>query len=319
MKQKILILGLGGLSIALAIALYTNTTKKDTAVIETEKNISVCSDTSKQENSIAGLNLNIEQFALEFEKSKINSNRGVILHDIKLAFQKQLENGWTGFIFDLDITAQNQRFITKDILFTNGVYATSSLTSKDGVDLKRLMHPTLDARFTDDKYRIAGEKDAKNTLVIFSEPLCPACVNVLPAYINEVNNSADLALYYIPMPLDMHPTARILVQAAKKAKLDGIKDVDMKLYNATSNIYKTNPRTPFDPYQETSNEKALNFFNQIMGTNYTLEEVNTKELLQYVEDSLSLANDSMANGTPTIFFNNEIDPMRNGHKHLINR
>lgn len=292
----------------------TSESTKETSVIQPcEKSIEtnvVASEIKTQ---------NLDEFAITYEMEKINSNRGVVLHDLKIGFSKQLSNGWYGYIFDIDITAQGKRFTTKDILFTNGYYSTSSLTSNSGVDLKRMMHPTLDNRFTDEKYRIAGSRDAKNSLVIFSEPLCPACVNVLPAYINEVNNSNDLALYYIPMPLDMHPTARLLVRASKKAKSDGVEDVDMKLYVAASSIYKTNPRIPFDPYQETSEEKALLFFNQAMGTNYTIEDVSTEDLVKYVEDSLNLANDSMANGTPTIFFNNEIDPNRNGHKHLIKR
>ena len=208
----------------------------------------------------------------------------------------------------------------KDIVFTNGTEVVNQLQSLDGVDYKRLMHPTLDKRYYDKKYLVAGDIDAKHKLVIFSEPLCPACVDVLPKYIKDViSNPKELSLYYIPMPLSMHHTARDFVKASLLAKVQGIENVTLKLYQATSKIYQSQPLKPFDPYQEKDSQKALDLFNSAVGTNITLEDISKEYLEDEVKKSLKLADDAMVNGTSTIFFDGEVDIFRNKHIQYVNK
>lgn len=287
-------------------------------------NVSVASDPKQQTSEglvstkLTAKSLPIDDFVLNYEKRKLQQNRAIRFYDIKIFFKKELPNGWIGYLFDLDITHKEKRFIAKDMLFTNGTEVVNQLQSLDGVDYKRFMHPTLDERYYDNKYLIAGNINSKHKLVIFSEPLCPACVNVLPKYIKEVStNPSILALFYIPMPLSMHHTARDLVKASILAKEEGIKNVSLKLYQATSKIYQTNPLQPFDPYQEKDSKKALDLFNQAVGTNITLEDISKEYLEDEVKKSLKLADEAMVNGTPTIFFDGEVDIFRNKHKPLI--
>lgn len=261
------------------------------------------------------ISYSLDDIVLSYEKRKLLQNRAVLLHDLKISFKKDLPNGWVGYLFDIDITHQGKKIVVKDILFTNGTEVVGQLQSLDGVDYKRLMHPTLDKRYYDKKYLIAGNANAVHKLVIFSEPLCPACVNVLPQYIKEVtSNPTKLSLYYIPMPLSMHYTAKDLVKASILAKEQGIENVSLKLYQATSKIYQTNPPLPFDPYKEKDTNIALELFNKAVGTNITLEQISNEYLEDEVNKSLNLANEAMVNGTPTIFFDGEIDIFRNKHK-----
>ena len=254
----------------------------------------------------------------KYEKRKLLQNRAITFHDLKISFRKKLPNGWVGYIFDIDITYQGKKIAAKDIIFTNGTEVVTQLQSLDGVDYKRLIHPTLDKRYYDKKYLVAGNIDAKHKLVIFSEPLCPACVDVLPRYIKEVlSNPTQLSLYYIPMPLSMHHTARDLVKASLVAKEQGIENITLKLYQATSKIYQTNPPQPFDPYKEKDTNIALEFFNKSVGSNITLEQISKEYLEDEVKKSLSLADGAMVNGTPTIFFDGEVDIYRNKHKHYV--
>jgi len=283
-------------------------------------NVSVASEPKQQTSEglvsakLTAKSLPIDDFVLNYEKRKLQQNRAIRFHDIKIFFKKELPNGWIGYLFDLDITHKEKRFIAKDMLFTNGTEVVNQLQSFDGVDYKRFMHPTLDERYYDNKYLIAGNINSKHKLVIFSEPLCPACVNVLPKYIKEVStNPSILALFYIPMPLSMHHTARDLVKASILAKEQGIENVSLKLYQATSKIYQTNPLQPFDPYQEKDSKKALDLFNQAVGTNITLEDISKEYLEDEVKKSLKLADEAMVNGTPTIFFDGEVDIFRNKH------
>lgn len=260
----------------------------------------------------------IDGMVQNYEINKIMQNRGVTFHDLKVAFKKEFPSNWFGYMFDIDITHNSRRFTAKDMIFTDGNVIANQIQSFDGLDYKRLMHPALDESYYDKKFLIAGNENAKHRVVIFSEPLCPACVNVLPQYIKEISSSPEqLSLYYIPMPLDMHHTAKFLVKASNLAKSQGIKDVSLKLYNATSNIYKTNPRMPFDPYEEKSEQKALDLFNGAVGTKYTLEDIKKAELDSEVSFSLELANAALIDGTPTIFFDGEIDIYRNKHRQFI--
>lgn len=265
--------------------------------------------------SLLGLNSlakSIEDRVKSFEKHRLNANPNVQLKALDLKFKKKLQDGWTGYLFNLSLNYQGRDVQTSDILFSNGNLVTSELLNLKGIDQKRLMHPDLDFRYYDDSRLIAGNKNAKHKLVIFSDPLCPNCTATVPKLIEDTNaNSDQLALYYVSLPLDrLHPTARTLIKASYIASEQGMKNMKYKLYTANFEKY-------FDPNTMRDNKKALDTFNKLFGTNISMAQVNNPKLDKKLETDIKLANEAYIQGTPTLFLDGEVDLTRVKYKKAI--
>lgn len=261
--------------------------------------------------SISANGNDLEKKLFNYEKQRISSNPAVTLKDVKLVFSKDLGDGWKGYLYNLSLTYQGKNINTNDIVFSNGSQVTSELRKISGLDYKRLMHPTLSSKYYDPKRLIAGNPNAKNKLVVFSDPLCPNCVDDIPEIIKTVKaNPSVFALYYFSFPLDMHPTAKALVKASKVAEKNGLKDMTYRLYTAKF-------EKQFNPYQEKNEQKALDAFNKIFKTNITMGELNNAKIVADLDNDMKLANEAFVNGTPTLFLNGEIDVTRSAYKGKI--
>ncbi len=263
---------------------------------------------------ITSLNANkIEEEILKFEKNRISKNKRIKLKSIKLFFKKDLkQNGWVGYVFDLSLTVQEKDIKVKDILFSDGtMIATELISIKNRQSFKKIMYPKLTSKYYEDKFLIAGNKNAKYKMVVFSDPLCPNCIDVVPELIQDVKrNPSIIALYYIHMPLDMHPTAKTLVKASILAHKKGMKDIDYKVYTAEF-------ENDFDAYDEKNQQKVLDLFNKRFKTDFTMKQINMQDIKDELKYNLQLAEDAMVQGTPTIFFDGKIDPMRNKYLKYI--
>ncbi len=261
--------------------------------------------------SISANASDIDKKIFSYEKQRISANPAVQLKDLKLVFSKKLENNWTGYLFSISIVYQGKYVNTNDILFSNGTEVTGELKKLTGFDFKRLMHPTLGSEYYDKKRLIAGNVDAKNKLVVFSDPLCPNCTADMPEIIKNVQNNPKIfALYYFAFPLDMHPTAKTIAKASKLAELKGQKDVPHRLYTADFDKF-------FDPYELKDNQKALDAFNKVFKATFTMNELNNTTVTSSLDEDMKLAEKAFVNGTPTLFLNGEIDVTRSEYKGKI--
>ena len=259
------------------------------------------------------LSKTIDEKVLRYEKHRISANPNIQLTNIKLNFKKDLpDNNWVGYVYNISLKMQGKTINIKDIVFSDGLMITPELKKlKNGQSYKKYMYPTLSSKYFKDEYRIAGNKDAQHKIVVFSDPLCPICTEVIPEIILDVKKHPKiLSLYYIHMPLDMHPTAKLIAKASTIAKHSGIKDIDYKVYTAQ---FEDN----FNAYQEKDREKVLKIFNKKFNTNITMEQIDGKELNEELKYHLKLSDEALIQGTPTVFFDSQIDPMRNKYKKYI--
>lgn len=253
----------------------------------------------------------IDEKIYSYEKHRIKRSPNIKLNSLKLVFKKDLGDGWNGYVYDLDITVKNKKINVKDIIFSNGKMITGELKQLNGLDLKRKMHPVLDKRYYASSHLIAGNKNAKHKMVLFSDPLCPLCVEDTPRIIKDVqNNPNTFALYYVSFPLDMHPTARTISKATEIAKAQGVKNIEYKVYTAKFDKY-------FDAYDNKDNQKSLDAFNKVLKTNITMTQVNSKVLDEKLKYDLKLSDEAFVNGTPTLFLDGEIDLTRSQYKKFI--
>ena len=249
---------------------------------------------------------------LKFEKKRISQNPNVKLEKLSINTKKELPvKGWYGYIIDVEAKVENKIVNAKDIVFSDGRYISLDLIdSKNGKSLKDLVTPSLTSKYYDKTKLIAGNHNAKDKIVIFSDPLCPFCMDYVPEVINHVNKNKDsIALYYYHFPLlRLHPAAGPLSKLMELGKEKGIKDIELKVYKADWDEYFGS--------KESDNKKIIAGFNKEFNTSFKEDDIATIEILDLIENDMKMGEDVMVQGTPTIFVNGEKDTMRTKYTKL---
>ena len=179
-------------------------------------------------------NDSVDAKVLDFEKNRFSKNKRVDIIDISINLKKEMpQNGWYGYIIDLDVDFAGKNVKAKDVVFSNGELIAPELYDiKTGLALKDLMTPKLTSDYYSEKNFIAGDLNAKEKIVIFSDPLCPFCMDYVPDVINYVKkHNKKIALYYYHFPLlRIHPASDTLTKLMVLAKEQKIKDLELKVY-----------------------------------------------------------------------------------------
>ena len=257
----------------------------------------------------------IDQKVLDFQKDRLSKHPAYTLNTIKLSTSKVLEKGsdWKAYKFDLDLTQKSNHKNIKApmIVYSNGKYISDNMidmSTGQKVGEKELQAEQnkkrnefeksykLSNEFYNKKHLIAGNHKAKTKVVVFSDPLCVFCIKNAPSIIRSIKGRDDIALYYYDFPLDMHPTAKTVVKAMHKAKTSGIKDVELKIYEADYEKF-------YDVYRTKDNQKALDVFNKIMNTKYTMKDIDTPEAKEALESDIFMGMEANVQGTPSVLFN----------------
>lgn len=243
---------------------------------------------------------------IAFEKNRISQNPNVKVIDIKINTKKELPvAGWNGYILDVKANVQGKDIDAKDIVFSDGRYVAPDLIdTKNGKSLKDLVTPNLTANYYDKAKLIAGNHNAKDKVVVFSDPLCPFCMDYVPDVIKHVQKNADkIALYYYHFPLlRLHPAAGPLSKIMDVAKQKGMKDIELKVYTADWEKYFNS--------KETDEKKILEAFNKEFKTTITLAEIQNKKVKEHIDNDIKMGDEVMVQGTPTIFVNGVKDSMK---------
>lgn len=249
---------------------------------------------------------------VDFEKKRVAQNPNVKVKDVKVNTKKDLPlAGWNGYILDVEAIVQEKSLKVKDILFSNGDYiALDLIDAKTGKSLKDLVTPNLTSNYYDKTKLIAGNHNAKDKIVVFSDPLCPFCMEYIPEVINYVNKNSDsIALYYYAFPLiQIHPASEALSKIIEVAKNKGIKDIELKAYETDWEAYFS--------AKENDEKKILEAFNKELKTNIKLEEIASKDINEKLSKDMSMGEEVMVTGTPTIFVNGVKDTTRELYKTL---
>lgn len=247
-----------------------------------------------------------DDVVLEFEKNRVSQNPNVKVNDIKINTKKELPlAGWNGYILDVQANVQGKDINAKDILFSDGKYiALELIDAKTGKSLKDLVTPNLTEKYHNKSKLIAGNHNAKDKIVIFSDPLCPFCIDYVPDVIKYVNKNSDkIALYYYHFPLtNLHPAAVPLSKMIEIAKHKGLKDVELRTY-----------QIDWEPYfnsKSTDEKKILEAFNKEFKTDIKIEEITSKDSNESLQKDIALGEEVMVQGTPTIFINGVKDSSR---------
>jgi len=254
-----------------------------------------------------------EDKVLKFLSKSVHATKSYNVKNIKLDGSQDMKDmpGWKVYFvkIELDLVGKNKSITINDKIFTNGkIVAGDFLNISDARSIKNDFVPDFDNKFYNDKNIIAGKKSAPNKLAIFSDPLCPFCIGYMPEIIEFVKKYPDqFVLYYYHFPLNIHPNSKTLIKASLAAKKEGMRDVDLKVYEEG-----------FD-FDKKDDQLALDAFNKAMGTKFTLEDINKKDILDSIEEDMKIVNKLGLNGTPRLFTNGKIDNHRNMYLKLLKK
>lgn len=250
---------------------------------------------------------NADDNVIDFEINRLEKNPDIEVLNVEIATKKELPvKGWNGYILDVEAKVKSNKVINaKDVLFSDGEYiALDLLDAKTGKSLKDIVTPNLTANYYDESKLIAGNHKAKDKLVVFSDPLCPFCMDYIPDVIKYVNkNSNKIALYYYHYPLlKLHPAAGPLSKIMEVAKHQNIKNLELRVYEMDWDKYfKSNER---------DEAKILKAFNTEFKTNITVKDISIYKVKSALNSDIKMGKDVMVSGTPSIFVNGVKDNTR---------
>ncbi len=221
----------------------------------------------------------------------------------------QNHSGWIAYVVQMDvIMAKDQRQVVQKMLW----FSDGDIISKEvfSIDSKKDLNEFVTFKFSDEYYKkenlIYGSEKSRHKVVIFSDPLCPFCRQVVPEALKYMKKDpAKYAVYYYHLPLEnLHPVSVEIVQAAIALELKGEKDVALKMYDI-----KVNPN-------EKSNDLVIGIFNKTMNSKITMVDLLDKDVNQRLKEDLEVADKLLVNGTPTMFVDGEIDRTKTKYKEV---
>ncbi len=251
----------------------------------------------------------------DYVKKHMIKNDKVKVNKVEIISSKVLETpkGWEVFFLNIHATVQKSKTIfdkvtVPETLFVKDGYTVPTLINLEtGEDYKTLLKPQLSKDIYSEKHLVAGNKDAKHKLVVFSDPQCPFCQTKVPEIYKAVmENPKTFALYYFHFPLlRIHPVSDIITRAMLVEQNKGNNAKAMEFYSL-----KVNPR-------EVNATKVLAMINKKYNVNITEKEINTEEISKEIRFDKEMATKSMVSGTPTVYVDGKWDPSRNKYKDLI--
>jgi thiol:disulfide interchange protein DsbC len=250
---------------------------------------------------------------LIFLKKRIAQNPGITGLKIEITGHKLMERpkGWTAYtvVFHAEAKMGNKmRPVTQRSVYfvKEGLITTEFIDMKTGIKL----NDTITPRFKKSDYSksnlLYGDADAKNKVVIFSDPLCPFCREYVPGALRYMKKyPKEFAVYYYNFPLKLiHPASLTVVKAALYQELQGDKSIILRLYSL-----KIDPR-------ESDPKKILQQFNEQLGLHLTLSQINSVIVKDALKHDVGMGDRLMVRGTPTFYFNGTIDPTKERYKEV---
>ena len=247
---------------------------------------------------------------LKYVKKAVVKNPQVTVKGVTVLESKTDDRlpGWTILLTTMDLEYQKKEIHAPEMMFVKDGLVTGHLVNlKTGNDYRDEIKPSVPQSYYDDAHLFFGNKDAEHKILIFSDPQCPFCQEVVPAIFKASReNPTKIAVYYYHLPLlRIHPVSDILTRVMHVAQHEGKMDVVEKIYSL-----KINPR-------ETDMTKILAAVKSHAGYSVTAAQVDAKEVKAAMRADEMAAGKMMVSGTPTIYVDGKWDKMRDGYKKLI--
>jgi protein-disulfide isomerase len=247
---------------------------------------------------------------LKFIKRNVVRNPRVKVNKVEIVETKQDARlpGWDIIFSTMNLSFQKREMNAPLMIFKNGNLLTTELYDmKTGKSYSKEIKPNVSKKLYDDEHLLMGHKDAKHKILVFSDPQCPFCQDVMPDIFKAVKENPDtFALYYYHLPLKrLHPVSDALTRVMHVAQKDGKVDMATKMYQLNIDI------------RETNETKILNAIDKQFGYKVTKEQIDAKEVKDAIKADEDTAAKMMVGGTPTVYIDGKWDRLRNGYKKYL--
>lgn len=247
---------------------------------------------------------------VKYIKKSVVKNPQVTVKGVTVIESKTHEKlpGWTILLTTMDLEYQKKEIHAPEMMFIKDGLVTGHLVDlKTGNDYRDNIKPSVPASYYDDAHLLFGNKDAEHKVLIFSDPQCPFCQEVVPAIFKSAReNPTKIAVYYYHLPLlRIHPVSDILTRVMHVAQHEGKMDVVEKIYSL-----KISP-------QETDMTKILSAVKKHADYSVTAVQIDANEVKEALKADADAAGKMMVSGTPTIYIDGQWDKTRDGYKKLI--
>ena len=142
--------------------------------------------------------------------------------------------GWTILLTTMDLEYQKKEIHAPEMMFVKDGLITGHLVNlKTGNDYRDEIKPSVPQSYYDDAHLLFGNKDAAHKILIFSDPQCPFCQEIVPEVFKaSKENPTTIAVYYYHLPLlRIHPVSDVLTRVMHVAQHEGKMDVVEKIYS----------------------------------------------------------------------------------------
>jgi len=247
---------------------------------------------------------------LKYVKRNIVKNPQVKVNGVTVLETKTNKNlpGWTILLTTMDLTYQKKEIHAPEMMFIKDGLITGHLVNqKTGNDYRNEIKPTVPESMYNNAHHLFGNKNAEHKVLIFSDPQCPFCQEIVPEIFKAAKeNPTKLVVYYYHLPLlRIHPVSDVLTRVMHVAQHEGKMDIVEKIYSL-----KIDPR-------EKNVSKILAAVKKHTNYNVTAAQIDAKKVKDAIMSDENAAAKMMVAGTPTIYLDGQWDKMRNGYKKFI--
>jgi len=216
--------------------------------------------------------------------------------------------GWEIYLTNMKLKHKGKEVSVPQTVFVNGDLITPVLMNMDiNKNYINEYKPSLSVEYYKNDHLLFGNRDAKHKMVVFSDPQCPFCMEIMPEIMDAVKKYPNtFALYYYHLPLlRIHPVSGTLVRIMHIAQHKGQSDVVYKLYSLKIDA------------RETDVDKIIKAVKDHSGFVVTKEEIEAKEVQEAIANDEALAAKVMVTGTPTVYVDGKWDKMRDKYQKFL--
>jgi protein-disulfide isomerase len=247
----------------------------------------------------------IKQYMEKKTKSKVNKIETISHYEIAGT------NGWEVYFLSLDMNVKlGKRYQNRSVpqvVFTKGNKITFSLKDQFDQSYAELLKPKVPIEAYDDEHFLVGSKSAPHKILLFSDPFCPYCQEIVPEMIKMVEAHPEtFGLYYYHLPLlKIHPASDVTTKVMHLFHKRG----DIKNLEALYHLL-------LDP-KEKNVKKILKAIKVKTGKKFSKSDIESSDVKRAMEFDKAMKKRLMVTGTPTIFIDGVWDPTRLRYKNYI--
>lgn len=251
-----------------------------------------------------------EKTILKFVKNQVVKNKDVKVLGVTVIERKSVKElpGWEVLLVTMQLEYNNQKLDAPETFFVRDNVITPVLVDlKTGTNYRDDIKPTVPDEVYNKNHLLAGNANAKHKILVFSDPLCPFCQEVVPGLLDAAKANPDvMAVYYYHLPLkQIHPASVVLTRIMEVAQRQGKNDIVAKVY-----------ALQVDP-NDTNEANLIRIVKSQLGFIVTSAQINSPEILDALSQDEKIALRLMVTGTPTIYIDGKLDKLREGYKDLL--